>query len=160
MDVLAKASIETKLVGGQFVGGHPIHGSTNNNNFVVSPEKNVWHCFRCGSGGGAVALIAVLERVMDCREAVPGGLRGDKFTQTLKIANEKYGFQIKREPQAESCLISEDRLSEIETRIQAIAKDTAPVMRRYSPTSRGLFASIKNLIRVILRFGSWGLMFS
>lgn len=126
LDVLIKAGVETKRIGGQLVGGHPVHGSTNNNNFAVSPDKNVWHCFRCGSGGGAVALIAVLEKVIDCREAVPGGLRGDKFTETLKIAGEKYGFQIKREREIESSILSEDRLSAIEAKIQSIPKDTAP----------------------------------
>ncbi len=126
LDVLSKAGIETKPIGSQLVGGHPVHGSTNNNNFVVSPDKNVWHCFRCGSGGGAVALIAVLEKVIDCREAIPGGLRGDKFNETLKIAGEKYGFQIRRESEAESAILSEDCLTEIEAKIHAIPKDTAP----------------------------------
>ena len=126
VDVLSKSGIETKHIGNQLVCGHPVHGSTNKNNFVVSPDKNVWHCFRCGSGGGAVALIAILERVIDCRQAVPGGLRGDKFTQTLKLAHEKYGFQIKREPESTSSIVSEDQLSEIESKIHAIPKDTAP----------------------------------
>ena len=56
------------------------YGSTNNNNFVVHPEKNVWHCFRCQTGG-ALSLIAVLEGVIQCNEAVAGGLRGDKLTE-------------------------------------------------------------------------------
>jgi len=51
-EVLNKAGIQLKEIGGQLVCSHPIHGSTNDNNFVVSTEKNVWHCFRCGSGGG------------------------------------------------------------------------------------------------------------
>ena len=50
VEVLNKAGIQTKQIGSQLVCGHPVHGSKNNNNFVVHPEKNVWHCFRCGSG--------------------------------------------------------------------------------------------------------------
>jgi len=46
-DVLQKANIQTTTIGNRLVAGHPVHGSENGNNFVVSPEKNVWHCFRC-----------------------------------------------------------------------------------------------------------------
>lgn len=125
-DVLQKAGVQMRSVGNQLVSGHPVHGSTNKNNFVVSPDKNVWHCFRCDSGGGAIALIAVLERVIDCREAVPGGLRGDKFTQTLKLAQEKFGYMLKHGPETPSELVTEDRLLRIESRIQAIPADTPP----------------------------------
>lgn len=127
LDVLGKAGVETKRVGSQLVCGHPIHGSTNNNNFVVSPDKNVWHCFRCGSGGGAVALIAVLERIIDCREAVPGGIRADQFNEVVKIAREKYGIHIKGEREKENTILSEDSLSVLETKIKAIPADTSPI---------------------------------
>lgn len=127
MDVLVKAGIEIKPIGSQFVGGHPVHGSTNNNNFVVSPDKNVWHCFRCGSGGGAIALIAVLERVIGCHEAIPGGLRDDRFNEALRFAKEKYGFDIKRQSLSENVILSEDRLAALESRIKAIPSDTSPV---------------------------------
>ncbi|MBU1917097.1 bifunctional DNA primase/polymerase [bacterium] len=96
VDVLNKKGIQLRRVGEQFVCGHPVHGSTNNNNFVVHPEKNVWHCFRCDTGGGAVSLIAVLEGIIDCTKAVPGGLRGLEFRQTCQIALEKYDFDIKK----------------------------------------------------------------
>lgn len=94
VDVLNKKGIETRRVGDQLVCGHPVHGSTNNNNFVVHPEKNVWHCFRCNSGGGALALIAVLEGIIQCNEAVPGALRGEKFKEALAIAKDIYGFDV------------------------------------------------------------------
>jgi len=92
LNVLAKAGILTKSVGDQFVSSHPVHSSTNGNNFVVSPEKDVWHCFRCNSGGGAMLLIAVIEGVIQCEDALPGGLRGEKFLKTLEIAREKYNL--------------------------------------------------------------------
>ena len=125
VDVLNKAGVQLRQVGGQLVCSHPAHGSTNNNNFVAHPDKNVWHCFRCGSGGGAMALIGVLEGVIDCREAVAGGLRGDKFTEILKLAKDKYDFDVKvsslanREP-----ILSEDKLSELEKEIKAIPENT------------------------------------
>ena len=128
IDILSKAGISTKKIGCQLVCGHPVHGSTNSNNFVVNLEKNVWHCFRCGSGGGPMSLIAVLERIIDCTEAKPGGLRGDKFLETCKVAQEKYGFT-PRPKVFEKCekIISEGQLSEFEARIKAIPHDTEPV---------------------------------
>ena len=94
VDVLNKKGIEMRVVGDQWFGGHPVHGSTSGNNFVVHPEKNVWHCFRCNTGGGALSLIAVVEGVIDCAQAVPGALRGDKFKEVLRLAKEVYGFDI------------------------------------------------------------------
>lgn len=52
VEVLNKAGVQLKKVGSQLVCGHPVHGSTNDNNFVVNPDKNIWHCFRCKSGEG------------------------------------------------------------------------------------------------------------
>lgn len=96
IDVLNKRGIQTKTIGDQLFCSHPVHGSSNGNNFVVNPEKNVWHCFRCNTGGGALSLIAVLEGVIDCAQAVSGALRGDKFNQVLQIAQDQYGFEVKR----------------------------------------------------------------
>jgi hypothetical protein len=78
--------------GDELRGDHPVHGSTNGGNFVINTTKNVWHCKRCESGGGAAAAIAVKEGLISCSEAAPGELRGDLFKQVLKIANEKYGM--------------------------------------------------------------------
>ncbi|MFA5315820.1 MAG: bifunctional DNA primase/polymerase [Dehalococcoidales bacterium] len=97
LDVLSKANVSTRKVGSQLVCGHPVHGSTNNNNFVVHPDKNVWCCFRCNTGGGPLSLIAVLEKIIDCSEAKPGALKGDKFSETCRIAKEKYDFNIKKD---------------------------------------------------------------
>ncbi len=74
---------------GQLQGSHPIHGSETGMNFSVNPVENVWHCFRCNSGGGPYHLLAVLRGVIDCQKAAPGGLRGDLFKQTLKMALEE-----------------------------------------------------------------------
>lgn len=45
--------------------------------------------------GGVVSLVAVLEKIIECSEAKPGSLRGDKFKQVLKVIKGKYGFDIK-----------------------------------------------------------------
>jgi len=79
--------------GDELRGDHPIHGSTNGGNYVINTAKNLWHCKRCESGGGAALAIAVKEGLISCSDAAPGVLRGDLFKQVLKIAQEKYGLQ-------------------------------------------------------------------
>ena len=65
-----------KKSGSEYFGSHPIHGSESGSNFWINPSKNMWHCFRCDSGGGPLAAIAVKEGIIDCSEANKGSLRG------------------------------------------------------------------------------------
>ncbi len=78
--------------GDELRGDHPVHGSTNGGNYVINTVKNVWHCKRCESGGGAAAAIAVRHGLISCSDAAPSELRGDLFKEVLKIAKEKYGM--------------------------------------------------------------------
>lgn len=91
--VISRYGLKTRNSSGQLTCPHPIHGSENGANLVIHPQKNVWHCFRCESGGDALLLIAVLERIISCDQAQPGVLRGDLFTQTLALAKQKYGLK-------------------------------------------------------------------
>ena len=75
-----------KRRGDELYGAHPVHGSTTGANIHVNLAKQVWHCFRCNSGGGPLSLFAVLERIIECEDAVPGGLRGDTFKKTYSRA--------------------------------------------------------------------------
>lgn len=126
VDVLNKYNIQTRQVGDQLVCGHPVHGSETDCNFVVHPAKNVWHCFRCGTGGGALSLIAVIEKIIDCSEAKHGALRGDKFKKVLNIASQKLGFYMPTiKDKVDDTLLNEDELAKLEKRIKAIPHDTA-----------------------------------
>jgi hypothetical protein len=80
-------------VGDGYQGSHPVHGSAGGMNFRVNPHKNVWHCFRCGSGGGPAELIAVVEGIIDCSDAGRGCLQGSKGSEVIKVAREKYGLK-------------------------------------------------------------------
>jgi hypothetical protein len=75
--------------GDEYFGPHPLHGSKGGHNFYVNPQKGVWHCFRCDSGGGVLSWIAVEGGVIQCPEAIRGGLKGQKFKKTLSVAVEK-----------------------------------------------------------------------
>lgn len=88
-DIMPPAG-ETSQSGDELRGDHPIHGSTNGGNYVINLAKNVWHCKRCESGGGAAAAIAVKHGLISCSDAGPGELRGDLFREVLKIAKEQY----------------------------------------------------------------------
>jgi len=81
-----------RRLGTRYQGAHPIHGSQTGVNLSVDLEKNVWHCFRHNSGGSVLEWIAVKEGIINCSEAIPGALRGDKFWKTLEIAHQKYGL--------------------------------------------------------------------
>ncbi|MEM4091037.1 MAG: bifunctional DNA primase/polymerase [Thermoplasmatales archaeon] len=78
--------------GNEYQGPHPIHGSTTGTNLCVDVERNLWHCFRCDSGGSTLEWIAVAEGIIDCKDAVPGALRGNRFWQVLEVAHVKYGL--------------------------------------------------------------------
>jgi len=95
LDILKVISTSgLKKHGNEYQGPHPVHGSKTGGNFCVNPAKGTWHCFRCDTGGGALSLIAVLEGIIDCSEAKPGALKGKKFTDTLKVAKEKYNIEV------------------------------------------------------------------
>ena len=75
----------------EFQGEHPMHGSTTGHNFCVNVEKNVWHCFRCNSGGGPLMWLAVQDKLITCAEAQKGILKGELFAKTVEIAK-KLGY--------------------------------------------------------------------
>jgi len=82
-----------KKQGGEYYGSHPTHGSGGGMNFWINPLKNMWHCFRCQSGGGVLSAIAVKEGIIDCSEARRGFLRGSKARKAIGIAKDKYGLK-------------------------------------------------------------------
>lgn len=75
--------------GEELYGPHPLHGSKTGRNFWINLAKNEWCCFRCGTGGGPLQLLAVLSGVVDCRNAQSGALRGEVFQKVLSLAQEK-----------------------------------------------------------------------
>ena len=79
----------------EYYGEHPTHGSTGGMNFFINPEKNLWHCFRCDSGGGVAMAIALKENIITCEQA-KGPLSKENFKRVLKIAEDKYGYKIEK----------------------------------------------------------------
>lgn len=79
----------------EYQGPHPIHGSTTGTNFSVNAEENLWHCFRCNTGGGIVTLIAMLNGIILCSNAKSGCVTPTIFEEVKKIAKEKYNMELK-----------------------------------------------------------------
>jgi hypothetical protein len=79
---------ELKVLGDEYYGPHPVHGSDTGHNFWVNSRKNCWYCFRHGSGGGPLLWIGVQEGIISCEEAGPGALRGDGFRNVRRKAVE------------------------------------------------------------------------
>lgn len=81
--------ISLQARGDQYLGSHPVHGSTNGTNFSVNTTKNVWYCFRHNTGGGPWHLLAVLEGLLDCDQCGPGSIDRNLFIDLLCIAEDR-----------------------------------------------------------------------
>jgi len=96
--------------GDEYYGVHPVHGSETGRNFWVNPAKNVWYCFRHGTGGGAALWLAVQEGIIRCEDAGPGALRRGLFKQVLHKAVERgliRETQLNAKKQAEGISLSD-----------------------------------------------------
>ena len=52
--------IPVKAVGANFQALCPFHGEKTPS-FVISPEKQIWHCFGCGKGGDVFTFLMEME---------------------------------------------------------------------------------------------------
>jgi len=85
---------DSREITGELAGDNPFHGSTNHTgNFSINIKKNIWHCFSCNSGGGPLQLLAVSMGILDCSEAKPGCLTGDKYKRVLAELR-KRGYKV------------------------------------------------------------------
>ena len=81
-------------------GAHPIHGSSTGANLDVNLAKGLWHCWRHGTGGDALSLIAVCAGLIACEDLQPGCLDGVLFPQVLDIARTQFGWRPPPAPRA------------------------------------------------------------
>jgi len=116
----------------EFYGVHPVHGSTTGMNFFINPSKNLWHCFRCSSGGDALSYLSLIEGVCKCEDFSSGGkrLRGADFMKVLDVAKKKHKIKlddVHKEFLEKVRIITDKELSELELEeIDWIIKDIIP----------------------------------
>jgi P4 family phage/plasmid primase-like protien len=89
IDKIAYPSGETRRIGDEIQGAHPVHGSTTGKNFRIDLKKNTWFCDRCHTGGGPALWLAVQNGILRCDQASAGALRGEEFRKVYEIAEKE-----------------------------------------------------------------------
>lgn len=113
IDIVALISeyIPLKKSGRNFTTVCPFH-TEKSPSFVVSPERQIWHCFGCGKGGDVFSFLMEYEnlefiealRILAKKAGVELRLSGSSFTSSKKeeiyslnkIATEYYNFVLTR----------------------------------------------------------------
>lgn len=76
---LIQSFVVLKKIGHNFKTNCPFHGEKTPS-FVVSPERQIWHCFGCGKGGDCFSFLMEYERI--------------EFPESLRILAEKAGVTL------------------------------------------------------------------
>src|SRR5882762_4193970 len=76
---LIQSFVPLKKMGHNFKANCPFHGGKTPS-FVVSPERQIWHCFGCQKGGDCYTFLMEYERI--------------EFPEALRILAEKAGVQL------------------------------------------------------------------
>ncbi|MBP9716427.1 MAG: DNA primase [Candidatus Levybacteria bacterium] len=109
-----------KKMGRNFTTVCPFH-SENSSSFVVSPERQIWHCFGCGKGGDAFSFLMDYEnlefveslRILAKKAGVTLNITSNSFATSRKeaiyslnkIAAEYYHFVLTKHPVGEKALL-------------------------------------------------------
>ena len=78
---LIASYIPVKRAGRNLKANCPFHNEKSPS-FVISPERQIWHCFGCGKGGDVFTFIEEYERL--------------DFSESLKLLAEKAGVKLKK----------------------------------------------------------------
>jgi DNA primase len=81
VDVVADY-VDLKKAGANYKGLCPFHND-HNPSFVVSPSKNICHCFVCGKGGNPVSFIMEKE--------------GLTFPEAIRFLAKKYNIEVQED---------------------------------------------------------------
>jgi DNA primase len=113
---LIREYMEVRAVGANFQALCPFHREKTPS-FVISPEKQIWHCFGCGKGGDIFSFVMEMDK-LDFKEALEllaqraGVTLNPSFNREnqkkrrlfslLKLATDYYTRQLNQEKEGES----------------------------------------------------------
>lgn len=65
IEQIVGSRVPLKQQGAHLYGSCPFHSSTHHRSFVVTPRKNIWHCFVCGDGfgGNVIKFISLYDNI-------------------------------------------------------------------------------------------------
>lgn len=65
IEQIVGSRVPLKQQGAHLYGSCPFHSSTHHRSFVVTPRKNIWHCFVCGDGfgGNGIKFISLYDNI-------------------------------------------------------------------------------------------------
>lgn len=95
---LAKGYMTLRQAGRNFKAVCPLHNEKTPS-LMVSPDKQIWHCFGCGAGGDVFALVQKME--------------GLDFYESLKMLAEKAGVELKKSPGYQKFKQEAEKMSDI-----------------------------------------------
>ena len=78
--------------GSEIQGSHPVHGSSTGHNYSIDTRRNLWHCFRCDSGGDPITFVAVQKGLISCSDAGRVPITDEIFRQVKEALATEYGF--------------------------------------------------------------------
>ena len=76
--------------GGNLWGLCPFHNEKTPS-FSVSPDKQIYHCFGCGKGGGAISFVMELENL-----TYPDAIRHLAKTQGMEVPEEQFSPDVRK----------------------------------------------------------------
>src|SRR5438045_5374178 len=100
IDIVAFISefIPLKKAGRNFKAICPFHKESSPS-FVVSPERQIWHCFGCGKGGDCYTFLMEYERI--------------EFVEALRLLAQRTGIELKQQHQDSGVTSKKERLYKV-----------------------------------------------
>jgi len=90
--------IPLKKAGRNFKANCPFHGEKTPS-FVVSPERQIWHCFGCGKGGDVYTFLMEYERL--------------EFPEALRTLAKRVGVELQTQERNSGLATQKERLYQI-----------------------------------------------
>ncbi|HVA96137.1 MAG TPA: DNA primase [Candidatus Acidoferrales bacterium] len=117
--------IQLKKAGRNFKANCPFHGEKTPS-FVVSPERQIWHCFGCGKGGDIYTFLMEYERL--------------EFPEALRTLAKRAGVELQTQERDSGLATQKERLYQI----NSLTKEYYHYVLTKHPAGKRALAYLKN----------------